>query len=382
MTQSVQPFDLIAAAKYSRRILLSVIGLTPQVITETIYALAKECLESLPTELHVITTQQGFERVRLTLLDEKAGWLAQLRKDYDLPPILFNHSHIHVIKHADSPINDIRTEKDNEILADTITRHILEFTSDHHASLHVSIAGGRKTMSYYAGYALSLFARPQDKLSHVLVSEDFESVPEFFYPTPYSKIIQFKRGDRQYFLDTQEAKVSLAYIPFVRLRQELPTNLLNTNLSFMQTIQLTQTVIGDLSICLNVTQKTLTASGINIPLKPVNLAFYWLLLKDRLKQANGVQYKLNPELHKLFLDLYAELIGKHHGDYIELEDKLIKNNGIYKEWFDERLSRINKAFIESLGKTGAMPYLPPKAKRNQPRALTLLPVEAIHIVKE
>jgi CRISPR-associated protein (TIGR02584 family) len=359
-----------------------VIGLTPQVITETIYALAKTCPEALPTELHVITTQQGFERVRLTLLDEKAGWLAQLRKDYGLPPILFNHSHIHVIEHADSPINDIRTEKDNEILADTITRHILAFTSDPHASLHVSIAGGRKTMSYYAGYALSLFARPQDKLSHVLVSEDFESVPEFFYPTPYSKIIQFKRGDRQYFLDAQEAKVSLAYIPFVRLRQELPAHLLSTNLSFMQSIQLTQKVIGELSVCLNVKQKTLTASGVNIPLKPVNLAFYWLLLEDRLKQANGVQYKLNPELHELFLALYAELIGKHHGDYIELEDKLIKNNGIYKEWFDERLSRINKAFIENLGKTGAMPYLPAKAKRNQPRALTLLPVEAIHIVKE
>lgn len=301
MTQSLQPFDDIEANKYSRRILLSVIGLTPQVITETVYALAQEYPENFPTELHVITTQQGYERVRLTLLDEKAGWLAQLRRDYDLPPIQFSFSHIHVIKNEDSPINDIRTEKDNEILADTITRHILAFTSDHNASLHVSIAGGRKTMSYYAGYALSLFARPQDKLSHVLVSEDFESVPEFFYPTPYSKIIQFKRGDRQFFLDAQEAEVSLAYIPFVRLRNELPEGLITANVSFMKTIELTQTAIGEITICLNVTQKTLTASGINIPLKPVNLAFYWLLLNDRLVQANNVQYKLNPKLHNTFL---------------------------------------------------------------------------------
>ena len=37
-------------------------------------------------------------------------------------------------------------------------------------------------MGFYLGYAFSLYARPQDRLSHVLVSSPFESHPEFFYP--------------------------------------------------------------------------------------------------------------------------------------------------------------------------------------------------------
>ena len=52
------------------------------------------------------------------------------------------------------------------------------------ASLHVSIAGGRKTMGFYVGYALSLFARDQDRLSHVLVPPSLESRQDFFYPPP------------------------------------------------------------------------------------------------------------------------------------------------------------------------------------------------------
>jgi CRISPR-associated protein (TIGR02584 family) len=50
-------------------------------------------------------------------------------------------------------------------------------------SLHVSIAGGRKTMGFYAGYALSLYGRAQDRMSHVLVDEKFEKGINFYYPS-------------------------------------------------------------------------------------------------------------------------------------------------------------------------------------------------------
>jgi len=46
-----------------RRILLAVTGLTPQIVTETLYALAIGCKPAwLPTEVHVITTEEGAER--------------------------------------------------------------------------------------------------------------------------------------------------------------------------------------------------------------------------------------------------------------------------------------------------------------------------------
>lgn len=52
---------------------------------------------------------------------------------------------------------DIITREDNENAADYITSLICQFTGDDNSSLHVSLAGGRKTMSYFTGYALSLW---------------------------------------------------------------------------------------------------------------------------------------------------------------------------------------------------------------------------------
>ena len=78
---------------------------------------------------------------------------------------------------------------DNDATADAITERLRAFTADPETALHVSIAGGRKTMGYYLGYALSLFGRPQDRLSHVLVSPPFESHPQFYYPSPGERVI-------------------------------------------------------------------------------------------------------------------------------------------------------------------------------------------------
>jgi CRISPR-associated protein (TIGR02584 family) len=88
---------------------------------------------------------------------------------------------------AARPLEDIRSPDDNRRAADGITELIREFTADPDCALHVSIAGGRKTMGFFLGYALSLYGRPQDKLSHVLVSEPFESSSGFYYPTPASR---------------------------------------------------------------------------------------------------------------------------------------------------------------------------------------------------
>ncbi|MBV5299598.1 MAG: TIGR02584 family CRISPR-associated protein, partial [Rhodoferax sp.] len=76
---------------------------------------------------------------------------------------------------------DIRSPADNRAAADFITAQVRAITADSGCALHASIAGGRKTMGFYLGYALSLFGRPQDRLSHVLVSEPFESSYDFFY---------------------------------------------------------------------------------------------------------------------------------------------------------------------------------------------------------
>ena len=50
-------------AAYPRRILLAVTGLSPQIVTETLHALAVGGEQPfVPTEIHLITTAEGAER--------------------------------------------------------------------------------------------------------------------------------------------------------------------------------------------------------------------------------------------------------------------------------------------------------------------------------
>lgn len=153
-------------------ILLCVIGLTPQVVTETLYALAKEEPQSaLPDRIKVITTTEGKRRLILTLFTEGGGYgyLDQLCADYGIErgALHFDESCIEVVYGTDGkPLSDIVTEEDNAAAADLIHERIRNLTQETER-LHVSLAGGRKTMSFYAGYSLSLYGRPTDRLSHV-----------------------------------------------------------------------------------------------------------------------------------------------------------------------------------------------------------------------
>jgi len=55
----------LAPHQYSRRVLLAVSGLSPQILTETLYALAVATDPPfIPTELQILTTVEGAERAR------------------------------------------------------------------------------------------------------------------------------------------------------------------------------------------------------------------------------------------------------------------------------------------------------------------------------
>ena len=84
------------------RILLAVTGLTPQVVTETLYALRVERQPPfIPTEIHLLTTAEGAEAARLGLLSADPGWFQRLCRDYELPAMTCDASHIQVLRDAD-----------------------------------------------------------------------------------------------------------------------------------------------------------------------------------------------------------------------------------------------------------------------------------------
>ncbi|MGH8563141.1 MAG: CRISPR-associated ring nuclease Csm6 [Gammaproteobacteria bacterium] len=370
--------------EYPRRILVAVTGLSPQVVTETLYALAVKPEDRhpfLPTDVYLITTNTGGQHARLNLLSDEPGWFHRLRRDYALPEIAFSPDHILVVPGTDGePLDDIRTPADNERTADFITDQIRVMTGQNTAALHVSIAGGRKTMGYYLGYALSLFGRPQDRLSHVLVSPPFESHPEFYYPTPSERVIHTL--DRQQLaLNCHNANVELADIPFVRLRDDLPKGLVDGKLRFSEVVAEAQKALPPIELVLDPAARKVMAGGESVGLKRADFAFYWWAAERRRQGLPGVHWSENG-IERELLAHYAQLVGRHSGEYVKAEEAYAI--GFTKENFDPRKAHINKALEQTLGHRRAQPYLLApleRIPRTRYRRFGLtLPAEAIRIV--
>ena len=84
------------------RVLLAVTGFSPQIVTETLYALAVVRKPAwVPSEIKLITTLRGEENATLSLLFDSPGWFHRLRKDYGLSEIAFSQQNIHVMAGPD-----------------------------------------------------------------------------------------------------------------------------------------------------------------------------------------------------------------------------------------------------------------------------------------
>ena len=348
--------DVNAPYTYPRRILLAVTGLSPQVVTETVYALAVAQQPAfVPTEVHVITTATGAHRLRLALLSQAPGWFARLREDYALPDIAFDATHIHVLHDPDGvPLDDIRTPADNLHAADYLTEKVREFTADPTCAVHVSLAGGRKTMGFFAGYALSMFARSQDRLSHVLVSEPFEQSLDFFYPTPYSRVVEVRPN---VLADTALAQVSLAEIPIVSLRHGLPAQLLAGHVSFGGAVAAARLSLAPPELVIDMRNGRIRAGGRVLALPRVPLALLVLFARRTVQDQGplGAPTKGVPdtELAAWFLEELRALAGSV-GDTDRTQARLL--DGMSDEFFSQTRSKLHKLLRGALG-VAAAPYL-------------------------
>ncbi len=343
---------------HPRRILLAVTGLSPQIVTETVYSLAVAAAPPrrrfVPTEIRLVTTREGAERAKLSLLHPESGWFHRLRADYALPPIAFESEHIHVLEDAGGrPLCDIRTPEDNTRAADTITEVVRELTRDGESALHVSIAGGRKTMGFYLGYAMSLYGRPQDRLSHVLVSAPYESHPQFFYPTTTSQVIYTPPPHNRPY-DTREATVTLAEIPFVRLREGLNPSLMEGTASFSAAVAEAQRALPALRLALDPDNCMVSAGAESFSMRPAYFAFYWMLAERARRGQPGVHWS-EAGIEQELLGYYGRVVNPASGDYERAERAYTR--GFAAENFNPVKAHVKGALERRLGRFRAAPYL-------------------------
>lgn len=343
-----------------KNVLVFVAGTTPQIITETLYAFLQGAPKIEPDEMHVITTTTGKERIEKELVLENR--LKTFCKEFGMRPIV---PLVHVLRGSDGAyMDDIRTEKDNEAAGDFIANFIKEKSKDENARLFCSIAGGRKTLSFYLGSSLSLFGRSFDRLYHVLVTPEFESHPDFYWKPAKDKTLVPKGNDGKGLkkLNTKDAVISLAELPFIRLREKFAL----TGKGFMELVREGQkeidTASAQLPLEIDLQERTIRIGGATIEMVPMELVIYNAFIREKLKRCKYPErpYCLdctdcfpflvdlsNRRMLEEMADDYRKAYGHNTG---RVDDLLCKwEKGIDVEIFRQNISKINRVIKEHIG---------------------------------
>jgi CRISPR-associated protein (TIGR02584 family) len=220
----------------SETVLLAVTGMSPAILTETVWALAQENPPVLPDRVVVLTTTVGKNQIECELFtpqphfNHQCGWdclreKLQERGHDTKGRLRFDPaSDLHILarwdesSHRNLLLSDIRTADDNEAAGDCILEFVRSMVENPDTRLVASIAGGRKTMGTMLYACMTLVGREDDRLTHVLVTEPFDDArlsPRFYFPEQPSAELNTPDGKA---VRATEAHIDLANVPFVPLR--------------------------------------------------------------------------------------------------------------------------------------------------------------------
>lgn len=179
-------------------------------------------------------------------------------------------------------------------------------------------------MTYLTGSSMNILANPEDRLSHVLVSEAFESNKEFYYPTKSENLIPGKQEG--IYLDTSKAKVELSEIPLMRLRTLLDnknsslltgyTHAVNEiNKRLMINPKYLELTVDPDTFTLTISEKKsviLNNNQISVVLEPREFAVFMFII-EKIKNGEGFTIPSSKYKYESFIDAvksFFELFSK------------------------------------------------------------------------
>lgn len=290
-------------------VLIGVVGMSPAVLTETVWALAREDPPVIPDEVVAITTKEGREAIQAKLFG-KDGWDALRKKigSRAKGKLRFgSEASIQVIGDGNSDFVDIATLQENEKAADFILKALRQYTEDPSSAIIASIAGGRKTMSALMLSCMSLLGREQDRVCHVLANDNYLSEHrDFLFPKNKA--------------EEKQVQIQLSDIPFVRVRGLYEKELGETPSSYSNLVQQFQSA---------------APPAINYPKIEIQKAAGKIF-------ADGKDLQLSPKEFQLASVLVGQFVarGKAFTWWGEVEKKIQADEEFDEQWSDARWSAV------------------------------------------
>lgn len=291
-----------------RDVLVAVCGLTPQVVTETLWALHHRTPPIDPAEIWILTTQAGQSICRDRLLGPHGALARYVREYRPTPAPRCTPSSIQIFRDArGAPLSDVRSEADNRAVGDQIAAFLRRHSSRPETRLHCSVAGGRKTMGVLLAAALQMYGRPTDRLYHVLVPPEFEAHAAFFYPPKRSRRLVLPDGRR---IDARSATVELAEVPYVPLRGLLSRAQLDSVASLSDLASAAQArlrvLVDPPEVRLHLRENTLRIGPRRIALPPTLMALYRAFARTKLRHCTRPELRTCGDCMDCFLPFTKE----------------------------------------------------------------------------
>lgn len=333
-----------------KNILVAVTGNTPQIVTEILYFYTQ--IEKLPiAEIHILTTSRGAEIVEKELFANGRGAFFKFCTEYGLRSSEIERRSVHILQNERGEnLSDIRTVADNSSAANQIFSFIKNKCDETNTRLFCSLAGGRKTMSAYMALAMQFFARPHDRLSHVLIQpEELENSRQFFYPpADETEIDVIDKEGKKLSIPVKNIRIDLAEIHFVRLREKLANLFHTVNITYEEMVHLSQGTIDQLieppKMTYHIRNRTLVihSSGqtftFRLPHKMATVYHYLLLPGNKNRLLNS---------RRELIQLYTT----HYKVGVEIWDGMFKSKDLM-----QLVASINKRFREKISSAAVLQF--------------------------
>jgi CRISPR-associated protein (TIGR02584 family) len=368
--ETVSPAGVGAGQRRTRStVLFSVLGLSPAVITETVWALAHETPAVIPDRVVALTTRRGRDELRRQVF-ETGAW-DRLRKTLKAEPLqLLFGDNADSVRLFSGPgqsadLDDVLTAADNEVVADFILGNLRQFTEDAEVRVIASLAGGRKTMGALTALCMSLLGRAGDRLVHVLAESPFDEhlEPPFLFPAPDVHVYRTRDGRA---IRRRDAVITLCDVPFVPLRRLFERDLGHTAGGYMRLVESASGEVRDLTpdprLRFDVLAGTCTADGTRVPLNELEFLTYFLIAGRRKR--DEAAYTSAEDLRAATEQGLAGLLGAGDRRYRWLDAARRLLNGKGKE-FRKIPSTIGQKLVRALGDLKARRCSPLTATRGR-----------------